>query len=108
MKNYEVAREALKDMPPRTEEELDTVTLHNLALLNMDSNPTEGFKKFNYLLSLPASPPETFSNLLLLYCKPTHAFYDLAADVMAEYEAKIDKTLSEDLREFLNASITKQ
>lgn len=29
-------------------------------------------------------PQETFGNLLLLYCKPVHGFYDLAADVMAE------------------------
>lgn len=50
---------------------MQQVSLHNLALLNMDTNPTEGFKKLNYLLSLPASPPETFSNLLLLYCKVT-------------------------------------
>jgi tetratricopeptide repeat protein 30 len=29
-------------------------------------------------------PQETFGNLLLLYCKPSHGLYDLAADVMAE------------------------
>ena len=36
----EAAQEALTDMPPRAEEELDPVTLHNLALMNMDANPT--------------------------------------------------------------------
>lgn len=29
MKNSEAAKEALSDMPPRLEEELDPVTLHN-------------------------------------------------------------------------------
>jgi len=29
MKNAEASREALLDMPPRNEEELDPVTLHN-------------------------------------------------------------------------------
>jgi tetratricopeptide repeat protein 30 len=29
LKNYEAAREALTDMPPRSEDELDAVTLHN-------------------------------------------------------------------------------
>ena len=29
MKNMEAAKEALSDMPPRLEEELDAVTLHN-------------------------------------------------------------------------------
>ena len=43
-------------MPPRTEEELDPVTLHNVALLNMDRNPTDGFHKLNFLLQSPAHP----------------------------------------------------
>lgn len=30
-KNYEMAVEALSDMPPRREQELDPVTLHNQA-----------------------------------------------------------------------------
>ena len=29
LKNVEAAREALTDMPPRSEDELDAVTLHN-------------------------------------------------------------------------------
>jgi hypothetical protein len=33
MKNLETAKEALTDMPPRAEEELDPVTLHNHALM---------------------------------------------------------------------------
>ena len=31
MKNIEAAKEALSDMPPRGEEELDPVSLHNQA-----------------------------------------------------------------------------
>ena len=60
------------------------VTLQNSALINMDTDPTGGFKKLNFLLSNTEGPAETFGNLLLLYCKPQHGFYDLAADVMAE------------------------
>lgn len=37
-------RKLLTDMPPRAEEELDPVTLHNQALMNMDARPTEGLK----------------------------------------------------------------
>ena len=33
LKNFDGAREALTDMPPRGEEELDCVTLHNQVLL---------------------------------------------------------------------------
>lgn len=76
------AKEALTDMPPRSEEELDAVTLHNHAIINMDSNPVEGFEKMQFLLRQNPSPPEVFSNLLLMYCK--YGYYDLAADVLAE------------------------
>lgn len=78
----DAAREALTDMPPRAEYELDAVTLHNQALMNMDQNPSEGFEKLQFLLQQNPFPPETFANLLLLYCK--HDCYDLAADVLAE------------------------
>ncbi|GAB1286459.1 Tetratricopeptide repeat protein 30B [Apodemus speciosus] len=50
LRNYEAAQEALTDMPPRAEEELDPVTLHNQALMNMDAKPTEGFEKLQFLL----------------------------------------------------------
>lgn len=69
-------------MPPRSEEELDAVTLHNQALMNMDTNTTEGFEKLQFLLQQNPYPPETFWTLLLLYCK--YEYYDLAADVLAE------------------------
>lgn len=86
--------EALLDMPPREEHELDPVTLHNHALVHMDSDPTGGFKKLNFLLQSPPFPPETFANTLLLYCKPAHAFYDLAADMMAESPQHVARLLS--------------
>lgn len=69
MKEMTGANEALADMPPRLEEELDPVTLHNQALVGIESNPTDGFAKLQYLLSQQPFPPETFANLLLLYCK---------------------------------------
>lgn len=66
MKNIPAAKEAIIDMPPRNEDEIDPVTLHNKALIWMDESPQEGFKKLNFLLNNPPFPPETFSNLLLL------------------------------------------
>lgn len=33
LQNYDVAREALKDMPPRAEEELDTVREHMIMII---------------------------------------------------------------------------
>jgi len=45
MRNFTASKEALTDMPPRSDEELDPVTLHNRALMHMEEEPTEGFKK---------------------------------------------------------------
>ncbi|XP_066978143.1 intraflagellar transport protein 70A isoform X1 [Macrobrachium rosenbergii] len=106
LKNYEAAREALTDMPPRSEEELDAVTLHNQALMNMETKPTEGFEKMQFLLGQNPFPPETFGNLLLLYCK--YEYYHLAADVLAENAHLTYKYLTPHLFDFLDALITQQ
>uniref|UniRef100_A0A665TM65 Tetratricopeptide repeat protein 30 n=1 Tax=Echeneis naucrates TaxID=173247 RepID=A0A665TM65_ECHNA len=100
------AQEALTDMPPRSEEELDPVTLHNQALVNMDTKPSEGFEKLAFLLQQPSFPPVTFGNLLLLYCK--HEYFDLAADVLAENAHLTYKFLSPYMYEFLDALLTCQ
>lgn len=78
----EAGREALTDMPPRSEQELDPVTLHNQALLNMDEDPTGGFEKLNFLMGNIPCPDETFGNLCLLYAK--YQYLDAAADLLAE------------------------
>uniref|UniRef100_A0A671XE70 Tetratricopeptide repeat protein 30 n=1 Tax=Sparus aurata TaxID=8175 RepID=A0A671XE70_SPAAU len=106
LKNMKVAQDALTDMPPRSEEELDPVTLHNQALLNMDTKPSEGFEKLAFLLQQPSFPPVTFGNLLLLYCK--HEYFDLAADVLAENAHLTYKFLSPYMYEFLDALLTCQ
>ncbi|VDM13798.1 unnamed protein product, partial [Wuchereria bancrofti] len=106
LKNLSAASEALTDMPPRLEEELDPVTLHNQALINMDTNPSDGFAKLQYLLSQNPFPPETFSNLLLLYCK--YEYYDLAADVLAENAHLTYKYLTQYLYDYFDAVITQQ
>ncbi|XP_068193471.1 intraflagellar transport protein 70A isoform X2 [Antennarius striatus] len=106
MNNLKGAQEALTDMPPRADEELDPVTLHNQALLNMDTKPTEGFEKLAFLLLQPSFPNVTFGNLLLLYCK--HEYFDLAADVLAENAHLTYKFLSPYMYEFLDALLTCQ
>lgn len=96
-------------MPPRLESELDSVTLHNMALLTADSNPTSSFDKMQFLLQQQvaqqmavveqgevggplACPPETFANLLLLFCK--YEYYDMAADLLAEHADLTYKNLT--------------
>lgn len=102
----EAARDSLTDMPPRSEEELDVVTLHNQALINIDAEPAEGFRKLQFLLQRNPFPPETFSNLLLLYCR--YDYHELAADLMAENTQFTFQYLSKTTYELLDALITVQ
>lgn len=102
LKNHEPAKMALNDMPPRAEEELDAVSLHNQALINIESQTDNGFRKLNFLLNNPPFPPPTFTNLLMLYIK--FKFYDLAADVYASHP-EYQSFLAPEVREFLEATI---
>lgn len=43
--------------PRGVPQELDPVTLHNMALMNMEENPTQGFEKLQFLLQQVACPP---------------------------------------------------
>ncbi|KAF7639703.1 hypothetical protein Mgra_00000624 [Meloidogyne graminicola] len=106
MKNMDAAAEALLDMPARAEEELDPVTLHNQALIGVETNLADSFSKLQYLLGHNPFPPETFANLLLLYCK--YEYYDLAADVLAENAHLTYKMLSQYQFDYLDALITLQ
>jgi len=54
LNNTDEAKEALNEMPPRSDEELDSVTLHNLALVNIEKDPDDSFKKLNFLLKVIA------------------------------------------------------
>ena len=82
------------------------VSLHNTALMNMDKTPSPGFRKLNFLIQNPPFPPETFANLMLLYCK--HQYYDLAADVLAENAHLTYEYLTGELYEFLDATLMVQ
>ena len=53
-------------MPPREEEELDPVTLHNQALMNMEDEAETGFLKLQFLLQHNPCPPGTRSG----HCAP--------------------------------------
>jgi len=90
-------------MPPRNEDEFDPVTLMNYALMNMETDPSGGFKKLNFLLHSPPFPPESFANLLLLYAK--YQYFDLAADVLAENADLTFKYISEEDYEYIEALI---
>ncbi|KAL3204137.1 hypothetical protein MRX96_001113 [Rhipicephalus microplus] len=101
--NPAAAREALTDMPPRAEHELDAVTLHNQALLEADQQPAAALAKLQFLLQ---EPPEAFGNLLLLCCRLEQ--HPLAADLLAEHAALTYRLLPPFLYEFLEALLAQQ
>jgi tetratricopeptide repeat protein 30 len=100
---YSSAKETIKSMPQRREEELDPVTLHNNALINMVDNADDSFSIFSFLLSNPPFPPVTFRNLLTLYCK--HGCNDIAADILAENANLTFDLLTQDIYDYFDASI---
>ncbi|KAM7290653.1 putative tetratricopeptide repeat protein [Ixodes scapularis] len=98
LNNPSAAKEALTDMPPRAEPELDPVTLHNQALLEADTEPGRALAKLQFLLQ---EPPEAFGNLLLLCCRLDQ--HSLAADLLAEHAALTYRLLPPFLYELLEA-----
>ena len=74
--------------------------------MNIENDASGGFKKLNFLLANPPFPPETFPNLILLYCKYQH--YDLAADILAENTDLTYKCLSQEDFDFLENFILYQ
>lgn len=79
-------------MPPRDEHELDSVTLHNQALITIDTTPTMSFEKLSYLLTTYDCPAETVQNLLILYLK--FSYNDVAADLLAEFRTVAESTMT--------------
>lgn len=103
LRQFANARDALQDMPQRKEEDCDPVTLMNQALVFFDQDPSNAFKKLNYLLENPPFPPESFANLLLLYAKLE--YFDLAADALAENTDLTFKCISPRDFEFIDSLI---
>ena len=100
-RHFKEARDVLRELPKRNEEELDPVTLHNTALVTMEDDPSSSFNKLTFLLQQQPCPPETFRNLLLGYCK--FEYYSLAADLLAENTDLAMKTMGKPMMDFLDA-----
>ena len=100
-KHLPEAKSALQELPTRSEEDLDQITLHNTALVTMETDPSGAFKKLSFLLSQEPPLTETFRNLLLGYCK--FEYYSLAADLLAEKTDLAAQTMGAPTIDFLDA-----
>lgn len=102
LNNVDAANKALIDAPPRKEEELDPISLHNGGLMNIHKDEEGGFRKLRYLIQSPHFPLETFPNLLTLSIQ--HELVDEAADLLAE-NTHLHSLLSKEMYDYLEASI---
>ncbi|KAL0210454.1 hypothetical protein RCL1_004890 [Eukaryota sp. TZLM3-RCL] len=104
--DIENAKVSMSEMPPRNINELDPITLHNMALLEAETDPTSAIKKLSFLLEQPPFPPETLSNLILLQLK--HGLHGITADIISENSALVQRLLTRDFLDFVDALITAQ
>ena len=68
-------------------------------MLFVNQNSAESIKKLNYLLNNSLFPPETFQNLLFLYCK--YFFFDLATELIQENPKFCETLLEKDDFDFV-------
>ena len=92
---------AAKTAATHSDEDLDTVTAHNDAIINFAEDPTAGIEKLGILLSQQACPPETLGNLLTLYLR--HGQDILAAEVFEANKHLAGDLLRPDLYAYFEA-----
>ena len=87
------AQTTISMLPFRNEQQLDAVTLHNLAILNSEHELEDSLGKLDYLTSLiPGMPDETIWNLIVLYGKSNN--WTRAQDVIAQHSVMLQETTS--------------
>ena len=83
-------------------EDLDTVTVHNDAVINKEQDPRVAIVKLEYLLSNQPFPPETLGNLLTFYL--SHGQQNEAAEMFARNKQLAKEVLTSDGYEYFDAS----
>lgn len=103
---YEEAKNLIKVVPAINTGGIDPVTFHNQAIFTVSENSADSIKKMNHLLRDWLFPPETFQNLLFLYCK--YYFYDLASELIHENPKFCQKLIEKDDFDYINTLIIQQ
>ncbi|KAK2727001.1 intraflagellar transport protein 70B-like [Artemia franciscana] len=100
MKSLNESKEALLDLPPREEHDLDSVTLHNQAILDVEFDAMESCNKLQFLTA-SGEPPESLSNLLLMLSK--YENFDMAHTTFMQYQEQAQNILPKYLFDFFAA-----
>lgn len=90
-KRFKAAKDSMAELCElQNNENLDTLTIHNDAIINIKEDPSIGIQKLEFLLSNQPFPPETLPNLLTFYT--SHGQDNLAAEIF-----ETNKHLAKDL-----------
>jgi tetratricopeptide repeat protein 30 len=84
----------------------DPTTYHNEAIVGVNDNCAESIRKLDELLHSPSCPPETFQNLIHLYCK--YRFFDLARELLKTEPQLASKYIQRDEYEYIKALIQEE
>lgn len=95
--------DAAKHTTTQFKENLDAVSIHNDAIINIAEDPSIGIQKLEFLLSKQPFPPETLSNLLTLYT--SHGQDHLAVEVFQANKCLAQELLPPDLYAYFNAVV---
>lgn len=84
----------------------DPTTYHNEAIVGVNENCAESIRKLDELLHSSGCPPETFQNLIHLYCK--YRFFDLAKEMLSNQPQLAAKYIQRDEYEYIKALIQEE
>jgi len=107
--NVEKAKKILKDLSTiltKVGVQKDPTTYHNEAIVGVNDNCAESISKLNELLNSPEAPPETFQNLIHLYCK--YRFFDFANDMLVTKPQLASKYIKPDEYDYIKALIQEE
>eukprot|EP00826_Nyctotherus_ovalis_P012245 TRINITY_DN13219_c0_g3_i7.p1 TRINITY_DN13219_c0_g3~~TRINITY_DN13219_c0_g3_i7.p1 ORF type:complete len:565 (-),score=208.82 TRINITY_DN13219_c0_g3_i7:62-1756(-) len=107
--NAEKAKKILKDLSSTLSKsglQKDPTTYHNEAIVGVNDNCAESISKLNELLNDSEAPPETFQNLIHLYCK--YRFFDFASDMLKTKPQLASKYIKPDEHEYIKALIQEE
>ena len=103
-KLFDAAKNVMKELCElRNNGNLDSVVIHNDAIIHNEDDPSVGMQKLSYLLSDTPFPPETLGNLISLYT--IHGHDDLAAETFEANKALAKELLLPELYAYLDAAI---
>ena len=92
LRDREGAKKTMMQLPPRFENELDQISLHNLAVIGAECGEDMEaiIIKLEQILGTGKSPDGTVMNLAILYCKSGK--YQKAKELISLYEQTLQET----------------